>query len=366
MPNHPQDNTLLRQVLAAPKKLATLRLAEWDQLLQAARAASLLARVEVLVAETNLAGAVPAPVGPHLIAARTVAENEARSLRWEMDRLAWALDEVACPVVLLKGAAYAVLNLPLAKGRISSDVDVLVPKEQIGVVEQRLLARGWAHVKLNDYDQYYYRHWSHELPPLQHRDRGTVVDVHHTILPPTGRLHPDPEKLLAASLPLPGMKFRVLAPCDMVLHCVVHAFQDGDLKRGLRDLVDIDGLLRALTGSEGFWRELEDRAVELGLTRPLFYALRYVNRYLATPLDPGLKQRWQSWQPPAPALYAMDQAVDRIITTGPWCDGGAVKLARQLLYIRSHWLRMPPYLLIPHLYRKALRARAGQAKPAER
>jgi glutaconate CoA-transferase subunit A len=33
--------------------------------------------------------------------------------------------------------------------------------------------------------------------------------------------------------------------------------------------------------------------------------------------------------------------------------GAAEGLARWLLYVRSHWLRMPPHLLVPHLVRKA-------------
>jgi len=40
----------------------------------------------------------------------------------------------------------------------------------------------------------------------------------------------------------------------------------------------------------------------------------------------------------------------------PWPPLHAGKL--WLLYVRSHWLRMPAHLLIPHLVRKSLR-RAG-------
>jgi hypothetical protein len=37
---------------------------------------------------------------------------------------------------------------------------------------------------------------------------------------------------------------------------------------------------------------------------------------------------------------------------------------RWLLYARSHWLRMPAHLLIPHLVRKSLRRRQGSAAAA--
>ena len=349
--------SVLRRALAAPAILANLQLSEWDRLLPEARSAGLLARVDAMLRQQGFFDGIPDPVKPHLIAGRRIADNEHSVISWEVNRIAHALAGVDTRVVLLKGAAYVLLGLPVARGRISSDVDILVSKDALKTVETALLNHGWQHIKLDDYDQYFYRKWSHELPPLQHRDRGTVVDVHHTILPPTGRLRPNPEKLLAASAPLEGTRFYVLAPADMVLHSAAHAFQDGDLTRGLRDLVDIDDLLRQSSREEKFWDELSSRAEELGLSRPLYYALRYANRYLQTPIPGTMTDRSQRWRPAWPASVLMDMIVDNVITAGPWRKDLGLRLSRKLLYIRSHWLRMPPYLLIPHLVHKALRKR---------
>jgi hypothetical protein len=350
----PRD--VLRQALVAPEILGDLKLSEWDGLLPEARSAGLLARLDVLLNERGLFKGVPDPVKPHLIAARRVANNEDSIIRWEVNRIAHALARQDIPIVLLKGAAYVMLRLPVARGRFSSDVDILVSKASIASVEKALVDHGWRHIKLDDYDQFFYRHWSHELPPLQHRDRGTIVDVHHTILPPTGRLHPDPAKLLAASVPLTGTRFSVLAPADMVLHSAAHAFQDGDLTRGLRDLVDIDELLRHFSAAHaGFWDHLANRAEELELSRPLCYALRYSKLYLQTPVPPCTSGRSKSWRPAWPVSLLMDATVDRVITARPWDKDLILKASRRLLYARAHWLRMPPHLLIPHLARKALR-----------
>src|SRR5207248_128819 len=167
-------------------------------------------------------------------------------------------------------------------------------------------------------------------------------------------LRPNPEKLITASIPLEGTNFRVLAPADMVLHSAAHAFQDGDLTRGLRDLVDIDGLLRYFSQKKTFWAELAARAEDLNLGRPLYYALRYSHFYLQTPIPQAILGRSKRWQPAWPASVMMDVAVGKLLTSGPWHKDVLFKLSQQLLYIRSHWLRMPPYLLIPHLVRKAL------------
>ena len=63
----------------------------------------------------------------------------------------------------------------------------------------------------------------HELPPMRHMVRQTVIDVHHAILPETARLKPDSAKLRAAALPLGGRKgLLVFSPADMVLHSATH------------------------------------------------------------------------------------------------------------------------------------------------
>ena len=47
----------------------------------------------------------------------------------------------------------------------------------------------------------------------------------------------------------------------------------------------------------------------------------------------------------------------------PSCHVPGEGLARWLLFVRSHWLRMPLHLLVPHLVRKAWMARFPKQKP---
>ena len=60
-----------------------------------------------------------------------------------------------------------------------------------------LLAAGWEWVKEDAYDDQYYRRWMHELPPLIHRERDRMIDVHHAILPLTARPKPDMAAMIA-------------------------------------------------------------------------------------------------------------------------------------------------------------------------
>lgn len=346
----------LIEALTRPESLIRLNETGWDNLVQHAKRAGLLARIQILLGERELLESLQKQPRMHLESARLVAENEQRILHWEVNRLQRALADTKVLIVLLKGGAYLALNLPNVRGRISSDVDILVPREKIQVVESALLARGWEHIKLDEYDQYYYRTWSHELPPLRHRERLTTVDVPHTILPPTGRLHPDPEKLLAAAVSVDGTSFKVLAPADMVLHSAAHAFQDGNLQRGLRDLVDLDDLLRHFGSDPKFWDQLVLRADELELSRPLHYGLRYARLVLDAPIPENVLAIDRRWAPVWPASTLMDKLVSAVLHPQPSNGKGyAPGFSGWLLYIRSLWLRMPPWLLARHLARKTIK-----------
>jgi hypothetical protein len=347
---------LLLRALVAIDSVASLSPPDWDILVRQARRVSLLARVTALLEERNLLDKVPAFARLQLESARAVANNEERILRWEVNRINRALSDSDVTVVLLKGAAYVFADLPVARGRLSSDVDILVPRKQLRNVEERLVKHGWQHVKLEDYDQYYYRTWAHELPPLQHRERKTIVDVHHTILPLTGRLHPDPEKLLQSAVPVDGTRFKVLAPADMVLHSAAHAFQDGDLQRGLRDVVDLDDLFRHFGRNREFWDTVAGRAEEIDLARPLYYALRYARKICKTPIPEKTLERSRRWQPPWPLCAMMDKLVSGALAPRELDGSRSINsVCRWLLYVRSHWLRMSPWLLAKHLLRQSRR-----------
>lgn len=351
--------SLLLRVLRYPETMAGLNLADWDSLLTTARHTRVLGRFYSQLLGANALANVPAPVCPHLESAHIIATEHARMLRWEVNRIQRALFGLAIPVILLKGAAYALADLPCAAGRLASDVDILVAKEHLNPVEQALRTHGWVPVNLDDYDQQYYRRWMHELPPLRHPLRGTMVDVHHNILPETSRLQPNPARLLAAAVPLPGLPFSLLAPSDLVLHSAVHTFYDGDLNNRLREVLDLHDLLNHYGRDPEFWRILPERARELGLTRPLFYGLRYSQRLLGTVIPTSIWTALREAAPPWPVGRLMDALVERaLLPEQP--PRHTTALATRLLYIRSHWLRMPPLLLTRHLLHKTSRRWRGR------
>lgn len=347
---------LLLEALRAPEKLPGLPPADWDLLLRVARRARVLGRLESDLARAGALGDIPPRAAAHLRAARNVIAHRDTLISWEVNRLLWALKGIDAPLILLKGSGYLLADLPPARGRIFADVDLLVPEERIGEIEERLVERGWFKTEIDPYDDRYYRIWMHEIPPLRHRERGTEIDIHHRLLPRTSHLKSDPMPLFTAAQPLTDPRLCVLAPADMVLHALVHLFLEGDLDEGLRlrDLVDVHELLGHFAHLSGFWEGLLPRALELGFERPLFYGLHHAQCLLGTPVPPAILQDLENTAPAWPIRKLMNYLIERALLPGhPDHPSRRAALARWLLYVRAHWLRMPPLLLARHLSYKA-------------
>jgi len=355
----PSHLPLLLRVLRDPHTVAGLDAAGWDLLMRQALGAEMSAILLVLLEDAGLLEQAPAAARTHLEWARTAGERHAQAVRYEVMQIGRALAGLGLPLILLKGSAYAMAGLEAGRGRLFSDIDILVPKAQLNEVEAALMLHGWASTHQDAYDQRYYREWMHELPPMEHLRRGNVIDVHHAILPETAAVRPDPAKLRAAAVALPGFEagtpsLRMLAPHDMVLHCAVHLFSEGEFSHGTRNLFDLHRLLLEFGRQDGFWEGLPARARELELGRPLFYALRYCRRLLGTPVPEAALRASAPDGPGQPLRALMDGLFLRaLLPAHPSCAGPLTPLANGMLYIRGNWLRMPFFMLTRHLFHKA-------------
>jgi hypothetical protein len=349
----------LLALFAHPENAARLSVQDWNCVLRAGHSERLLARLGYRL--EGVVAACPGAVWEAMEGARYFPQFVQVQVEREVRALLKALAPLHTEVVLLKGAAYQISGLPLAQGRIAADMDILVRREQLAAVEERLLEEGWETKVLNAYDQRYYRTWMHEIPPLRHRDRDIEVDIHHTLLPLTSRLHPDPALLWEDSLPLDAPGLRVLSPCDMLLHTAAHLFQDGEIRGGLKDLLDIQGMLEEFSGGGDFYGTLLRRAQRLDLGRPLYHALKYASLLLDVPVPLSVLREARRAGPSHLADAVMQRLVTRVLDPHyPIRNEPAI--SQWLLYVRSHWLRMPPGLLTGHLGRKAwqrLRSRQG-------
>jgi len=350
-PNVAPDYALLARVLRDPVTLDRLSPEAFARTIDVAHRARLLGWLVEQVRVGHVPADSPEWLRDRLFTAGTLVTGYERSIRWEIDRLSRAFHETGQLWILLKGAGYIAAGLPPGAGRRVADIDILVPMRDLGAVERMLHEHGWEFPEIDAYDNRYYREWMHELPPMVHRDRRSIVDVHHGILPQTSRLKPSSERLIAQATTL-GTGVRVLCPAHMVLHAAAHLFHDGEIAGAIRDLVDLDQLLRWFGRDEAFWRSLRRETPALDLARPAYYALRYARRWFGTPLPDDVIAEMAAWAPPAAVVRLMDTLVDRAVM------GNSARASRAAvfgLYVRSHWLKMPPLHVIRHLTKKALK-----------
>jgi hypothetical protein len=362
-----RDAMLLVQALRNPALSSGLDAAGWTELLSMARAEQLIGTL----AERLNSESVPPKIAEILAEARINADYQKCSALWEVDCARRALAGYVGKVVLLKGTAYVAAGLEAGEGRHIGDLDILVARDDLPKVEQALLAAGWEWVKPDPYDDAYYRNHMHELPPLIHKERDRMIDVHHTILPLTARPRPDAEGMLADAVSLPSRlregllsgtlvsgppltppasgrgTLAVLSSPDMLCHSAAHLFADGELDGGLRNLWDIHCLLSEF-GTPDFWSQLDDHARHHQLTEPVERAARLAHQLYGT----AIPNDWNRW-------HRQDKWFIRRLTARDGWGRPTRKFIRLIFYIRSHWLRMPPLMLARHLWTKWRKAKAA-------
>jgi len=355
---------LLQEVLLQPLRVTELNHDALGQLLAQARSSRLLASLAV---ELELAGvytSLPHKVRRHFQSGLLIHEKQKHDLAYDAGNVKLALESIGEKTVFLKGAAYLLAGIPVGRGRLITDIDIIVPRERIDLVERTLKAFGWESGEIDAYDDRYYRQWGHEIPPLTHKKRNTTLDVHHNILPPTVGRGVIADSLFERLIEIrPGMFS--LSWQDMVIHSATHLFHEGEFHHGLRDLWDLDRMLRDFPDRvPGFWEGLVSRARELNLLGSLYHGLVYSHCVFDTPIPDAVLDDAGDWlkslrRPVMDFLFLRAFRPDH-----PECRLPFTKPALGLLYMRSHYLRMPLYLLLPHLARKAWKRRVDKAENA--
>lgn len=347
-----KDAMILVSALRDPASTDGLTAGQWTALLTIARAEQLIGTLAHRLSGRQMPDSVAAILGD----AKSNAEYQRRSALWEADSARRALSGYHGKTILMKGTAYHAADLSAAKGRHVGDLDIMVAEEDLQEAEQMLLAAGWEWVKEDAYDDAYYRDHMHELPPLIHKERDRMIDVHHTILPKTARPNPDAAAMLTQAVPVDAQgkcgglpaderqagELFTFCPADMFIHSAAHLFADGDLAGGLRNLWDMHCLANDFSdGDASFWQTLDQRAERHELHFAVRRAVRLSHHLYGTQIPP----EWQG-------LTLADRLYIRRLTARGSLGQSTRKLTQLTFYIRSHWLRMPPLMLAKHLWTK--------------
>jgi hypothetical protein len=346
---------LLRLLTSTPG--GSLADPDWEAVLRVGRLSRLLAVARERMAQAGTLDAIPPTVRVHFDAEANLAAYQRQMVRFAMQEIGETLAPLGVPLVALKGGAYVLQDLPVSRGRMLADADIMVRRSDLDRVEEALRGAGWEFAELHPYDEHYYRAWTHELPPLRHTAHKLELDLHHTILPLTSRVQPNSAALFAASTPVPGTPWCVLSREDQIVHACLHLFHDSDCSDRLRDLIDIESLLGELGDDEAAWQRLHQRALVHDSQDAVWYGLHFTQRLLGAVLPAAATSLLVELAPSRIRTRAMDYLIPAALL--PSSSEGrtplSVRARKHALFLRSHLLRMPPWLLLWHGANKGAR-----------
>lgn len=338
----------LIQLFKSHQHAAQLSVRDWEALLFVLKTARLEAALGFRLQTTPTWSELPAKVKRHLTAAMTYADRQRAQVIHEGAELHQLLTEQGITPVFLKGAAYLVAETDNAYGRLCSDIDLLVKLDDLEASESTLINHLWYHKTLTEYDDKYYREFAHEIPPLYHLQRGTVLDLHHNLFLPVSGKAPTLDAYWSNILKSKNGVY-TLEPAGMFMHSVIHLMLNEEIVFGFRDILD----LRALAiqfDSEPFWQRVEALAVTGNFVPELNVVVQLLVNWfnIAVPEKLCGEINANRYNRLLVVLYSRALVPDH-----PSLNTFSNKVARQLIFIRGHWMKMPFPVLLKHFSIKA-------------
>ena len=338
------------QTFMTPESALALTPKQWQQLVLILRHQQLLACYSATFKQAGIFGQIPTQTQRHFLNADVLAENHKKQVLFEASELKRELADKPQYLIFLKGAGYTLSGAQVGDTRIYNDIDILTDKQSIDGIEKRLCLFGWLPEELTEHDEKYYRKWAHEIPPLRHGKRGTIVDIHHNIVPIISGRHLDADKFASNSVTTED-GYQILSFAAMTLHSLIHLFFNEDVKKGYRDLIDIHTLMTFHSDND-YWQTLLSLAKETGFQLELFLACRYAPKILQTVIPEFVQDELSQFCPWN--IVFLDFMYEKALKPNhSVCQSRFFKAAEFMILIRGHFQKMPLHILIYHLLSKA-------------
>ena len=202
----------------------------------------------LLYAQLGTSPALPPELRADWQAEHRVAALRAMLTRQELIDCANLLEAAGLAPIALKGAWLTRHAYPDPALRPMRDIDLLVPRDGVLAGYAALLAAGYTELEPPEMPLAQMVRLDKHMPPLL-APRGTVVELHHRLWEPDGRLdHASPaqnEAALRSRAVCDDDGLHYLAPHDTLAHLIVHAVYSHRLDCGPLLLPDIDFLVQA-------------------------------------------------------------------------------------------------------------------------
>jgi hypothetical protein len=255
-----------------PSRLAQLRSAEWDLLMDLAAKQRVKALLYHSLHQRGITAALPAEVVDALRNRYLRTATRGLLLQGELRRMSAVLEAERVPVIALKGVVLASSVYKNIALREMNDIDIMVPREQMQRAWDALATIGYLPLTASSVEIAMTRH--HHAAPLVKINRA-LVELHWTLTQPGERWSIDPAELWERSEPVDGAgaHLRTLAPEDLLLYLCQHTSYHHHFTFGLRPSCDIAQSI-AHYGLALNWEVLIERAVQWQWERGVLLALR--------------------------------------------------------------------------------------------
>ena len=340
----------ISRLISDPSIVKSFQADDWNKLVSQARFHDLIPFIRQLLEKNNLLLSSPDEIIQLMTGYQVRLEYQQQLFRWESSKLEQLAQSVDYPVVILKGTAYLFDHLSTYQSREFADIDILVGAEHFKHFESLLLDNRWEFRTLNDYDDHYYREWSHASPPMVNLDSGIELDLHHSISSPISDIKIDTADLMSGIQKISNMPFYRLSDIDLVLHCANHFIYFDDLKGRVKDLIFIHYFILEHQDREQLWLLLTQRAEQLGLTTTLVYMALMLKEILHHPI-PEQTENQLNLHNPGIVKKLVGWLLINCITPSK-AETIELSVYELLMIARYQWSRYPVNILVTHLWKK--------------
>ncbi|KKO47241.1 hypothetical protein WG68_00910 [Arsukibacterium ikkense] len=316
----------------------------WTNLLQQARSLGLTAQLRALFSRHQLLQDLPDTVQKHCAWGWRYYQKQQASLFYELMQLEPWMAAASYSCVLLKGAAYQAAGLTVSEGRLYSDIDMLVERQQLDDCKAKLFFAGFFEPAMSAYDKHFYLELSHENPPLYHVKRGTALDLHFALFPLAGRKNLATGRVFASAGAIAGSCLQVPSLSYLYIHAAIHFFWQEEQHKLVKDLIDLDLLYQQLADGQLLQQLLTD-AKDFGALEPVVNTLLLIEQLFCRQLPADITAQLQH------SVYRRNVA--RALVVRQLTPGVNAKLAAALWYVRGYRHKMHWRVLTRHIWIKS-------------
>ncbi|MBT8112705.1 MAG: nucleotidyltransferase family protein [Gammaproteobacteria bacterium] len=256
---------------------------DWESVADVAGGHSVIQALYPAFVENELMDLIPDDFLSYVQHLHEINCNRNEMMRRQLINAVLVINKLNIKPLLMKGAAQLFLNTFSNVGdRLLTDLDILVPSDEIKHISNELIAVGY---ELNE-DKIHFIETHHHYPPLIKQDECAMIELHRDLMF-REQQHVFPTEYAwekGIDIALPNLaEAKVLVPTYRVFHSFLHrCVVDKLYQKGQIEIRQMHELARAhfMYSSEIDWEEMFEYAHNHGVHRQLYANLYAASKFM--------------------------------------------------------------------------------------